>query len=288
MNIANIMKKLVFLFFILFSFYGQSVFWKIESSQGKTVGYLYGTMHSNKPEVRQKAQKASEKLSETEVLFVELSPQDTKTAKTRIIKYLFVKDTSLSLSQALGEKKYQKMKKKIQRKYGINLDMFQTYQPIIINSMLLQKEFSEGNNAVVDMYISQKAKEKGISVEGLETPEEQIRALTGLPYQKQAEMLYEAVKKGKKKSSTNKLLKAYLKGDLEKMLKMSSEWEVSEEYKEALIDNRNKKMSKKIIEELNNGRKIFVAVGALHLPGKTGIIAQLKQAGYKVTPIIIK
>ena len=35
---------------------------------------------------------------------------------------------------------------------------------------------------------------------------------------------------------------------------------------------------------LEQGR-VFIAIGALHLPGKQGLVALLREAGYTVTPV---
>jgi uncharacterized protein YbaP (TraB family) len=51
-----------------------------------------------------------------------------------------------------------------------------------------------------------------------------------------------------------------------------------------LLDERNVVMAQRIVEEANN-KSVFVAVGASHLAGKGGLIARLKDAGYKLSPI---
>ena len=52
------------------------------------------------------------------------------------------------------------------------------------------------------------------------------------------------------------------------------------------LDVRNKIMSDKILKLSNNEQSpIFVAVGAAHLTGKMGILSQLREAGFNVTPI---
>jgi uncharacterized protein YbaP (TraB family) len=51
-----------------------------------------------------------------------------------------------------------------------------------------------------------------------------------------------------------------------------------------LLDERNIVMAQRIVEEANS-KSVFVAVGASHLAGKGGLIARLKEAGYKLSPI---
>ena len=51
-----------------------------------------------------------------------------------------------------------------------------------------------------------------------------------------------------------------------------------------VLDNRNNKWIAKLAPVLNQGNA-FIAVGALHLPGKEGLISLLSAEGYKLTPV---
>ena len=54
-----------------------------------------------------------------------------------------------------------------------------------------------------------------------------------------------------------------------------------------LLDDRNNNWMQQL-PALMNEQPIFVAVGALHLVGKTGLVNQLKAQGYTVTPVNLK
>jgi uncharacterized protein YbaP (TraB family) len=55
-------------------------------------------------------------------------------------------------------------------------------------------------------------------------------------------------------------------------------------FEEELIDKRNKRMAERSKPLIDKGNA-FIAVGALHLPGKTGLVELLRSAGYKVIPV---
>ncbi|MGZ5915114.1 MAG: TraB/GumN family protein, partial [Hyphomicrobium sp.] len=55
-------------------------------------------------------------------------------------------------------------------------------------------------------------------------------------------------------------------------------------FQEKLLTERNVKMRATAQPLLEQGG-VFIAIGALHLPGKQGLIALLREAGYTVTPI---
>lgn len=54
-----------------------------------------------------------------------------------------------------------------------------------------------------------------------------------------------------------------------------------------LLDSRNEIWIPKIISELESKKQVFIAVGIAHLDYKNGLIEQLKQKGYTITPIIL-
>jgi uncharacterized protein YbaP (TraB family) len=51
-----------------------------------------------------------------------------------------------------------------------------------------------------------------------------------------------------------------------------------------LIEKRNITMHRRALDLLKDGN-VFLAVGALHLPGDKGLVELLRQSGYKVTPV---
>jgi uncharacterized protein YbaP (TraB family) len=55
-------------------------------------------------------------------------------------------------------------------------------------------------------------------------------------------------------------------------------------FQEKLLVERNVKMTA-VAEPLLDKGGLFIAVGALHLPGDKGLVALLREAGYTVSPI---
>jgi uncharacterized protein YbaP (TraB family) len=51
-----------------------------------------------------------------------------------------------------------------------------------------------------------------------------------------------------------------------------------------LLVTRNLSMRDKALPSLAEG-SAMIAVGALHLPGRQGLVALLREAGYTVTPV---
>jgi len=117
----------------------------------------------------------------------------------------------------------------------------------------------------------------------LETLEEQMKALNTIPVDDQAKQLVQAIKETQKMKNNNKtmdeLMKAYTEGDLTKLFQLSQKSDLKGDAQKALITQRNHNMADRIDAKIKN-TSIFIAVGALHLPGEEGIIRLLEKKGY--------
>jgi uncharacterized protein YbaP (TraB family) len=82
----------------------------------------------------------------------------------------------------------------------------------------------------------------------------------------------------------NEMLDAYLAQNLVELGNVSTQSEGFDKIEAKLLTERNERWVK-AIQELLSKQSTFFAVGAMHLVGENGLIAQLKAAGYTVEPI---
>ena len=117
---------------------------------------------------------------------------------------------------------------------------------------------------------------------GLETVERQFGAFDGLPPAAQARLLIQTVHETKDlKALYDRILKAWVKGDLEAIAKEDECGEQPDpEVEDAIIVVRNRGWVK-AIEPMKG--KPFIAVGAGHLTGRGNLIDMLKARGFRVT-----
>jgi uncharacterized protein len=80
---------------------------------------------------------------------------------------------------------------------------------------------------------------------------------------------------------------AYISQNMDAMQQLMYGSSYKPEEVKALLDDRNDYWMQQL-PGLMNEQSLFVAVGALHLVGKTGLVNQLKAKGYSVTPVNIK
>ena len=78
--------------------------------------------------------------------------------------------------------------------------------------------------------------------------------------------------------------KSYRNGNLAKLEELLSIETYSEQEAKVMLDDRNKKWFEQLPSMMKE-QQTFVAVGALHLSGKNGLINLFRNAGYTVTPL---
>jgi hypothetical protein len=134
----------------------------------------------------------------------------------------------------------------------------------------------------LDEYLYKIAKDNGKEIRGLETIEEQISALNESYKPKH---IYYYFKNIEKYDSLNEELRhAYMAEDNEAMLRFIADSSLTGFNMDILMDRRNDILTSRIdsIVQMNSA---FIAVGAGHLFGETGIISGLRKLGYAVTPV---
>lgn len=134
----------------------------------------------------------------------------------------------------------------------------------------------------------------GRPVLGLETAEEQLRMLAGLPPAIQDLMLRDTLARlDDAPASLRALARAWQAGD-ETTLEAHAREGVDAlpgltAFYETLLDERNRRWVPKLRALLDDpaqaGETHLVAVGALHLPGRQGLVALLREAGYRTMRI---
>jgi hypothetical protein len=129
------------------------------------------------------------------------------------------------------------------------------------------------------------AREKKKPVTGLETAQEQIDILMGKSIDEQVVDIRKYLEKiDEADTLTSKIVDLYFAQDIVGL------WAVTTDNKEyigdmkRLLEDRNNNWMKKL-PGLMKDKPQFIAVGALHLAGPTGLVYQLRKAGYTVTPV---
>jgi uncharacterized protein YbaP (TraB family) len=144
---------------------------------------------------------------------------------------------------------------------------------------------------VLDQMIALAAQESGKRLEGLETVAEQFQAVASIPAEFHVNALADLVELGALSDDvmeTTKLL--YLQGNTGLIVPLVRIYSPSvyagkdyATFQEMLVEKRNLVMAQRSLPWFGKGG-VFMAVGALHLPGENGVVALLRQAGYTLEP----
>ncbi len=136
----------------------------------------------------------------------------------------------------------------------------------------------------VEMTMTTWATRDGKPIEGLETVDEQLSFLDGLPLDVQNEMLLQTLRESAGlREHIDELILAWRHGDIE-MLDENLLESIAEETElhDVLIVQRNRRWVDAILEWLNDDQDYLVIVGALHLVGDDGVPSLLEQHGIDI------
>ncbi|HLT52352.1 MAG TPA: TraB/GumN family protein [Flavobacteriaceae bacterium] len=254
--------------------------WKIESGDNVSPSYLFGTMHVDDARAFNFSDAVMPAIKACKNFALETHPDSTIIAYQKKIKATKSIDYLIEL---LSEDEFNKLKYRIKEISGTDLDSLYNYDADYLTSLLTPEDDKEDDKSTfVDAYLLGQAKTMGKSINGLETVDSQLNFFDTLSKEEQREYLLEYIETDFEtyKSQTNILTDIYLTGDIYEIEKMVESYGGFD----AVMESRNKVMSKSIQKLMKNG-PTFSAVGAAHLPGKMGVIALLKESGYKVTRV---
>ena len=145
----------------------------------------------------------------------------------------------------------------------------------------------------VDQFLAETAKNLGVKVIGLETAEEQLDAIAALRPEVAATLLTLAARApGLNDDLYATMLRLYRESRPAEIVAIAdavgglneAERAAQDEFMRELLQSRNAIMAERAAPLLASGGA-FIAVGALHLAGKSGLIERFRAEGYTVTKV---
>ncbi len=256
----------------------QGLLWQISGKGAQ--GYLFGTMHSDDERVTQLPAEVARHFAIADTLVLEVA-LDERSQQAAAVQMLLPPGNSVST--LLGEPMATEVKE-VMRARGVSAESTERMQLWVIAMTLSMPQPQSG--LFLDKLLYQQAGKEGKGFEPLESINEQLSVFTALTVAEQKELLQSVLRHhGEYPLLFEEMTQAYLDRDLERLRRMSRNSPISDntalqrKIEARLIDKRNQRMAARIETVLGKGR-VFVAVGALHLPGEEGLIALLRQRGY--------
>lgn len=274
-----------------------ALFWKIERD-GRPTSYLFGTVHLTDDRVTKLSPAVRSALKEAKAVALEVADLSENATAAVIAQSapLAMYSDGRRLDQMLSPSEYETVKKVVSHS-GLPADLAALFKPWIVSMILSvsdceRTKVQEGKR-VLDMKIAETGKSRGIPVVGLETIPDQLAALAAVPENQQLDMLRVSLKFAHRMNDLMEtLVQLYLDrritAALPLQLAMARQAGIGEGafagFQQKLLTDRNLKMIS-VAEPLLTEGGVFIAVGALHLPGKQGLVSLLRQAGYTVTAV---
>lgn len=260
-----------------------SLLWKIEGKNLKKPSYIFGTIHLIPAKDYFEPAGLQAAFDQSEILVGEMDLSDLGSMSAELMAGMQMKgDTTLDM--LLSTEDYHKLDEKMTASLGMGLDFMKTFKPFVISTMLIS-DLKQEESKSYEMELLAKANQKSMPMAGLETLNEQMSFLDALPYSYQAKELVKMMNQDSDDGYFQKMVDAYKTQNLDVLVKLINEQSESGEMQDILLDNRNKNWIPKIIKFAEE-KPSFIAVGAGHLGGPNGIISLLKQAGYRLSPVL--
>ena len=278
-------KKIILGFiFAVLAFAAQAtekgLFWKLESPTGKT-SYLFGTMHTDDNRVAEMTPNMLEAMKSVDTFMMEAEP-------TQDPSIFMMKDASLPslLTQAEFDQVRDLAEFHVMH-LGAAMQMKPWLLAVIFDLPKPQTEFAQDNLLLT------KSEDFGKEIKGLESSQEHFSIMDAFSIEEQMVMLRAVLKRTpeQKEADFERLMAAYLKGDSDKISALDEQItggmlpkEIWAKMRVKLLDERNVVMAQRAIPVANE-KPIFIAVGASHLAGDSGLIAAFKKAGFKLSAV---
>jgi uncharacterized protein YbaP (TraB family) len=160
-------------------------------------------------------------------------------------------------------------------------------------ALLLLAQGPDGGAPTLDERLRIEAKKRRLALASLELPDEQVASLDAIPLESQLALLRWALAtRERRRADLEATTLAWLRGDLAKLRSLAlgsdADRAMAAHFRALyrhLITNRNVLMAHRLHLPLARGR-VFVAVGALHLEGREGLLALIARQGYRVTRVL--
>ena len=266
--------------------FDRGLLWRVEGA-GAPPSHVFGTIHLADQRVTQLPQPVTRALADARSLTIEVGlDAGAMVALANRMLYLDGRD----LPGAVGAELYEKAAA-LTGKLGLPEPAVRLLKPWAL--ALLLSVPPQNPEDVLDLVLARMAREQGKPVHELETLEEQVAVFEGMNDADQVMFLRQAVADYERMPRLiGRMVETWLARDLAGMRRIGEEAagggpeakRLHETFSRRLLTERNVRMAMRLQARLKEGGT-FVAVGALHLTGEGGVLAELERRGWKVTRV---
>lgn len=262
----------------------RGLLWRIYKD-GLPTSYLFATIHSEDQRVLDLPAYVIQVLKNSDSVVLEASV-DNEVDNASMQHMMFADDRRLS--SVLGPALFDSVQRAMEDR-GFSNEATDRLKPWAVSILLSVPRRKTG--LFLDLYLANYARRNNIPLKALEAAVEQVAILDGFALDEQVIMLRDTLAELEQIPRLHEqLIEAYLQGNLRRLAAISEQSmgtgsaQLASKLKDRLIIKRNHRMVEKL-EPLLRQQRLFIAVGALHLPGAQGLLALLKAKGYRLTAV---
>lgn len=265
------------------------IFYSVTKPDIKDTSYLFGTYHLVKDSYLSELKDVNKALSTAKGVVVETILDPSEMQRVQAMGMMQNKLITDFLDKPLADS----LNAELTSTLGVDLTVFNQLKPInvvltlsVVHLMNNNSVLQQFTGEALDAHFAQFGKSNGKTVTTLETIDEQMDIIFNqMSDQEQADQLiYFLRNKEFMIQMGDELLNSWFGNDMEKIYNVYERLVSISGQSDFLLKTRNDKWMK-VIPNLIKKESQFIAVGVLHLGGPNGLIVQLKQNGYTVTPI---
>jgi uncharacterized protein YbaP (TraB family) len=270
--------------------YGQGVLWKLEQG-GVAPSYLFGTIHITDERVLRLPDEVAQAFDGARSATFEVIMTDE--LRMRLAKAM-IASPDRTLDRVLDPALYRDAMAAGAR-YGFPPEQLKFFKPWALAMFLSVPKAEFARSAMgtlpLDQALQDRAQAQGKPVHQLETGAEQIALFNELTEVDQLAMLESAIQDNARietlfEDMTARYLARDVGGIHSDMIQQSKSMD-AQLVKMFLLrfnEERNRTMVERMAPRLHEGGA-FVAIGALHLPGETGLLSLLAAQGYEISRV---
>jgi uncharacterized protein YbaP (TraB family) len=261
-----------------------TLLWQVSGNGLQRPSFLFGTFHLMCKEDIHFSDVLKKAVRSADEIYMEMDLDDPSTMLSGML-YMNMKGDK-KLQDLYTPEEYQRLENYFSDTLQMPMVMFQKAKPYFLVALLYPKMMECSSPAGIEEELMKIAKEDKKEIKGLETMQFQASVFDSIPYEWQAKELLKNIDSfSVYKKEFDQMLFLYKNQQLDSMKNLISKSEFGmEKYEDLLLNDRNRNWVRQLKDIMKN-ESVFVAVGAGHLVGDSGLIHLLRDAGYKVEPL---
>lgn len=283
---------------------GEGLLWRITAPDGKT-SYLFGTIHLSELSVPEISPTVLDLVLQSQLVITEIPDiaNETIVAEQSVLQMgnLFL-GNGKTLKDFMTPQAYGNLER-LMTEMGLPPFALIGFRPFVVTALISipscelpgMLESAGGINNTVDVRIASAAEAAGIPTGGLESFAEQMEAITSIPLAEGISMLETLVlHEDQIEDFAATLVALYDAERMDQMLALeriempfAPLADIPAGFEKSMIVDRNRRMAERSLPHLSKGGA-FIAVGALHLPGKEGLVALFREYGFEVERVLLQ